>query len=221
MIPARLAEICSRLSPSKILADVGCDHGYLSEYALSRGLCGRAYVTDISAGSLKKATRLLQPYIDAGRCIPVLCDGLDGIGETPDLVVIAGMGGEETVKILSRVSLPERFVLQPMHNSDKLRRHLLERGAHICHDYTFESGGYFYDLIAGEGSGGDSYTAREIFFGRDNLRVPTEAFLRKAEEEIGKLRAYLAREMSAGNRQEMTARLAAWQCASSHTGERS
>ncbi len=203
----RIAEICACLTPAHVFADVGCDHGYMTRYMLKNNLCERAYISDISAGSLEKARTLLNAEVEAGRCIPVVADGLDGIKEPCDLVLIAGLGGEETVKILSRVPLPKRFVLQPMKNTDKLRAFLIERGAKILCDYTFEDG-KFYDLIVGEGEGGDRYSDFEIKYGRDNLRSPSAAFCRFLAAEQGKLRARLARrEVRGESRDEMRAKL--------------
>ena len=70
-----------RLPKAHVFADVGCDHGYCTQYAFEHELCERAYVTDISEGSLQKAKTLLQKYVRAGRCMPVVCDGMDGIDE--------------------------------------------------------------------------------------------------------------------------------------------
>ena len=43
----RIREICSALPRVSVFADVGCDHGYCTRYMFERGLCERAYVTDI------------------------------------------------------------------------------------------------------------------------------------------------------------------------------
>ena len=186
----RLEVICSRLPRCRVLADVGCDHGYATAYALRSGLCGRAYACDVSAASLKKAETLLQEEIAAGRCVPVCTDGLDGVSDA-DCVLIAGMGGEEIIGILSRVPLPERFVLQPMRNTEKVRRFLVARGARLEEDFTFEDG-KFYDLIAGSGGGGDCYTDFEFRYGRDNLRAPGAAFLKKMRREADVVRQALS-----------------------------
>ena len=77
----RVAALVSELAPCASLADVGCDHGYATAYALRSGLCGRAYACDVSAASLKKAETLLQEEIAAGRCVPVCTDGLDGVSD--------------------------------------------------------------------------------------------------------------------------------------------
>ncbi len=190
----RIAHICAALTAARVFADIGCDHGYMTRYMLDNGLCERAYLSDVSAGSLRKAERLLERYIRAGSCIPVVADGLEGLPEPCDLVLIAGMGGEEIVSILSKFPLPARFVLQPMRNCEKVRRHLLARGARIERDETFSEGTArpkYYELIAGDGTGGDVYSEREFRYGRDNLRGASPAFLPMLREEAAKLAARL------------------------------
>lgn len=198
--------VCSHIPAATVFADVGCDHGYMAKYALDCGLCERAYISDISRESLKKAETLLRAEIAAGRCFPVCADGMGGLPERCDCVLIAGLGGEEIVRILSAGELPEKFVLQPMKNAEKVRSFLLERGAKIVADYTFADGKY-YDLIAGERAGGDEYSDYELEFGRDNLRTPSADFLCKMREESGKLRALLTRKMERESREEILRRL--------------
>lgn len=207
----RIKTICSHLPQGKKLADVGCDHGFCAQYALSSGLFETVYISDISAGSLKKAETLLNRYVAEGRCVPVLADGMKGLPKDCDCVLIAGLGGEEIMRILSEGYLSEKFIFQPMKNAEKLRKYLIERGAKITADYTFGEG-YFYDLIVGEREGGSAYTEEEILFGRDNLRTRSPSFLHKCEDEMSKLRAYLERkDMSAESRAEVMNRKKDWE----------
>ncbi len=201
----RLRKICAHLRAVPVLADVGCDHGYMAKYALENGLCERVYVTDVSRESLKKAETLLAEEITAGRCKSVCCDGLDGVPERCDSVLIAGMGGEEIIHILRE--LPAHFVLQPMKNAEKLRRYLVGRGAKILTDITFFAGKY-YHLVAGEGQGGDKYSPLEFLFGRDNLKRPSEDFAGYLKAEIEKMKSYSCEKMNAEARAEHERRLA-------------
>lgn len=203
----RIKIICSHLPKVEIFADVGCDHGYCTQYMLRRGLCETAYISDISKGSLSKAEKLLSREIAEGKCVPVCADGLKGVPHC-DLVLIAGLGGEEIVRILTEGYLPQKFVLQPMKNAERVRAFLVERGCNILSDDTFYAEGKYYDLITGENAGGSAYSDWEIAFGRDNLKKMPEAFLGKLREEENKLRAYLASmEMSEKSRDEVRKRL--------------
>ncbi len=186
----RIKKLCSYLDLCESFADVGCDHGYCTKYMLERGLCGRATISDISPKSLEKAQRLLAKYIDMGKLASICCDGLEGIDPSTELILIAGMGGEEIISILERSFLPRRFVFQPMKNAPRLRRYLLSIGAHISRDEVFLSGKKFYFVICGERTGERvDYTPAQLEFGRQ-LQSPTlRKFLR---EEIEKCRGYLA-----------------------------
>lgn len=187
----RIERICAVLPRCRVFADVGCDHGYCTRYMLDNALCERAYVSDVSAACLKKAELLLGADIAAGRCVPVCADGMDGLPEEPDCLLIAGMGGEEIVRILARRPvLPQMFVLQPMKNTEKVRAFLLSRGAGIQNDFTFRDG-KFYDLIVGTRSGGTTYSDFELRYGRDNLLSPSHDFLQKLSKDAATLRLAL------------------------------
>ena len=202
----RLDVICAHIPACRVFADVGCDHGYCTRYALQNGLCERAYPCDVSAACLKKAEELLREEIAAGRCFPVCCDGLDGLTEEPDCVLIAGMGGEEIVSILSRRErLPAKFVLQPMKNAEKVRAFLCARGAGIGEDMTFRDG-KFYDLITGSREGGTVYSAFELRYGRDNLLNPTRDFFGKIQKDAETVR-FALRAAEGAQRETLIERL--------------
>lgn len=193
----RIKKLCSYLSRCSVFADIGCDHGYCTEYMLKNSLCDSAIISDISPKSLKKAERLLGDYIEDCKCRSVCCFGLEKI-EYADLVLIAGMGGEEIISILKSAYIPERFVLQPMHNVQKLRQYLLERGAEITADEPFEADGKFYFVLKGSRSGNKSeYTKAELVFGKGDIKGAAGRYIAK---ELEKKRSYLKGEPSAGER---------------------
>ncbi len=185
----RIDKICSYIDPCESFADVGCDHGYCTLYALKRGLCKSAIISDVSAKSLQKAEKLLAAYIKGGGCRSVCCDGLEDIPRDIGQVLIAGMGGIEIVKILENAFIPEKFIFQPMKNAPYLREYLIARGCKITDDDIFRDG-KFYFIIKGQSSGGTpKYSKEELFFGRNSMRNP---LIREyAAEELAKLENYL------------------------------
>ena len=197
----RIETLCALLKPTTTFADVGCDHGYCSEYMLKNGLCAFAILSDISKGSLEKATTLLEEYVKAGKAKGVLGNGFFGVPKDTEEVLIAGMGGEEIVAILSHERygfMPEKFVFQPMLNPDKLRAYILDNGGFIERDYTFMADGKFYDVIVGrkrkEYEGKQSYNAWEIEFGRDNLIERGEAFIKRISKKFRDIDGFLKSE---------------------------
>lgn len=209
----RIEKLCSLLVRADVFADVGCDHGYCSEYMLKNGLCKKAILSDVSKGSLQKAETLLADYIESGKAVSVLGDGFYGVDKDVDEVLIAGMGGSEIVEILSNERygfLPKRFVFQPMHDAEKLRRYLIRNGAIIERDFTFSDGKY-YDVICGtNGKGGGQvrdYSDAEYEFGRENLEKMPAAFVGKIKKQIRNTENYLSQSaLQAESRAELTAR---------------
>ena len=169
----RLNTIVSELSKCNTFADVGCDHGYVAEAMLSTEKCNFAYVTDVSAVCLQKAEELLKGNF-LGKFEAIVTDGLKNVPKV-DQVLIAGMGGELICDILKNADfLPDRIVLQPMKNADKVRKTVIGLGYKMIKDYTFKDT-KFYDLIVCE-RGEENYSLDEIEFGRDNLKEKGEAF---------------------------------------------
>ena len=186
----RIEKILGLISPCKTFVDVGCDHGYVSKAVMDMGLCERAIITDISEKCLNKARLLLSKEIESGTVVSVVTDGLKGVMDA-DQVLIAGMGGEEIVKIICESPfLPQKFVLQPMKNTKKVRLVLLEKGYKLEKDFVFYSGRKYYDVIVAV-EGEDSYTDEELEFGRTNLCERSADFKRRVREELDKINGYL------------------------------
>ncbi len=185
----RFDEITKNVVKSKLIADVGCDHGYVSEKILKKGLAEKLIISDVSAKCLNKAEVLLEEHLKQGVVTAIVSDGFENYKDYPDQAIIAGMGGEETIKILN-VYKPYRLVLQPMKNIDKLRVFLIENGYKILKDYTFFDCGKFYDIIVAT-VGEDMLTNEEIKFGRTNLLEKTNDFINKWKNEIQKIKVVL------------------------------
>lgn len=197
----RIDKLCAYLSPCKTFADVGCDHGYCTQYMLKNELCEKAIISDISEKCLSKAQNLLKSYIDDGKCIPVCCFGLEKVEDSVDLVLIAGMGGEEITAILEAAYIPRNFVLQPMRNVREVREYLLKSGAEITRDDVFESGGKFYFVICGKRDGNVcAYTPAELQFGKGDINGALGEYLK---DELGKRQEYLTRNLSEISRSQI------------------
>lgn len=181
----RLETLLSLIPQCGIFADIGCDHGYIANAMLLRRKCERVIVSDISAECLKKAETLLsQNFPD--KFAAVVSDGFDNVGFA-DCALIAGMGGDIISEILSSAkNLPEQLVLQPMKNTEKVRRTVIGSGYKILRDYTFRDGKFYDVLVACKGDGG-FYTDMEYAFGRDNLKEKGDDFVAMINVAIAEL----------------------------------
>ncbi len=184
----RVEVISSLILTCKTLADVGCDHGYVSLEALKSGKAEKVYITDISEKSLGKAiTFLSEIYPDS--FTPFLTDGLTSVPYA-EQAVIAGMGGEEIIKILQKSPYkPVILILQPMKNADKVRKFLHEFGYGIEKDFMFYAENKYYEVLRARLDFSDGYTEKEELYGRGNLRGNPDflIYLDRKIEETGKI----------------------------------
>ena len=97
----RMQRLASLVAGGNRLADVGTDHGYIPIALIEEGRIPGAIAMDVNQGPLLRAEAHirefgLSTYIETRRS-----DGLAGLapGEA-DTVLIAGMGGRLTVRIL-------------------------------------------------------------------------------------------------------------------------
>lgn len=172
-ISDRLKFIFSHIPNCDYFADIGCDHGYISQLMLEQNKCKKLVYSDISAPSLQKAQKLLCGYENAK---PVCCSGLEKIDNTVDCVLIAGMGGENIISILQNGFLPKTLVLQPMKNTDKLRVYLNKNGYFLQKDFIFKAENKFYNLLIAV-KGSQVLSQEEIEYGVDNLKNPSKDFI--------------------------------------------
>ena len=179
--------LLSLIPDCRVFADVGCDHGYMSYEMLKNRKCDRVIVSDISAECLKKAETLLQETFP-DKFTAVVSDGFENVGNC-DCALIAGMGGDTISDILAAAAgrLPEYLVLQPMKNSQRVRRDLVSLGYEILRDYTFRDG-KFYDVILAKKGGNETYIADDYAYGRDNLTEKGEDFIALVNSRIDELK---------------------------------
>lgn len=179
--------LLSLIPDCRVFADVGCDHGYIAYEMLKNRKCDRVIASDISAECLQKAETLLRETFP-DKYTAVVSDGFENVGNC-DCALIAGMGGDTIADILAAAAgrLPEYLVLQPMKNSQRVRRDLVSLGYEILRDYTFRDG-KFYDVILAKNGGNETYTADDYIYGRDNLIEKSEDFVALVNSRIDELK---------------------------------
>lgn len=148
----RLFTCAEFVRENSVLADVGTDHAYLPAFLLKQGKIRFALCCDINEKPLESAKATVEEYGVADGVKLYLCDGLSGVekDEFSDLV-IAGMGGEMIIKILTDCPYikDEKYnlILQPMTKAYELRRFLCENGFLIKDEKAAESNNKIYTVI--------------------------------------------------------------------------
>lgn len=202
----RLQAVADRVS-GEVLADIGTDHAYLPAYLLQNGKISGAIAADLRPGPLARAKFTAR---EAGcRMEFRLCDGLTGFrrGEA-DVIVLAGMGGENIARILAGAPWSDwtgiQLILQPMSTQPELRRWLWTHGFVISWEKLVQEGETLYVIQGVEAGREKSFTSAELWAGRqsrDPLRgIWLEHLIRKTGRALEGLRQ--AREACA-KRQEL------------------
>lgn len=196
MLTPRLRAIADMVTGSRVAADIGCDHGYISKTLLEEGRAQRVIACDISEKSLQKAADLAALSGMESKMETRLGDGLAvlSVGEA-DTVIIAGMGGmlicrmlEQQPEVAARV---ERFVLTPHKNEAELRAFLCKNGYDITDEALSVEDERYYQIICARPGGATNvedeffhYVGKRLIEKRDpNL----EGFLRKRIAETEKI----------------------------------
>ena len=174
------------VSKPQYAIDVGTDHAKLPMYLVSE--CGFSAVTatDINEGPCKTAREniSLAGAFFKERIDVIKTDGLEGLSHlSPDRIIIAGMGGELIVSILSAAEFVRRekgkikFVLQPQSKEQLLRKYLCENGYLILDEKRCRDSGKDYCVISAIFDGERREASLlELYFGKSGLEAPDELF---------------------------------------------
>ena len=191
MLSKRLKTVADLVTKGNIVADVGTDHGYVPIYLVEKGISPFAYAMDVNEGPLNKAKLNIAEHGLEDKIETILSDGLDSFGNRKaDTVIIAGMGGDLIVDILSRAPEFEELILSPHKRVDLVRKYLCDNGYMISDEKMVEDAEKYYPVIKAV-MGESSYSDVELEFGPVLLEKQDEtlkSFLQKELEKFSKIK---------------------------------
>ncbi len=200
----RMHMVADLVTPGMVLADIGCDHGYLSVWLVREKIVSRAIAMDLREGPLNKAKESIAFFHQEAVIETRLSDGMDLLkpGEA-DRIVIAGMGGILMRDILQRGKAccenAEQLVLQPQSDSELVRREIQEQGFRIEDEQAcLEDGKYYIAFSCVKGNETIPYSDVELKYGRILAEKRDETFLSFLREELMKKEAMYQRLREAG-----------------------
>ena len=160
VLSRRLTAIKDFVTPGYVLADIGTDHALLPVRLLLEGKIPRALCCDIGTGPLQRAADHLKLYHVDHLAETRLSDGLSALSPgDAESVLIAGMGGELTARILrdcdSRTDETGRgfretvreWILSPHTEWDVVRHYLRLSGREIIGERMIREEGKYYVVI--------------------------------------------------------------------------
>ncbi len=152
ILAPRLKKIADSINGFYSIADIGSDHAYLPIYLIKAKKIKNAIATDVNAGPVKIAQKRiadkkLESFIEVRKG-----NGLEAIASNEaDVIVIAGMGGILISEIIENrlevAKAAKLMVLQPMRDSDRVRRSLYNNGFMILDEELVKDDGKIYEII--------------------------------------------------------------------------
>ncbi len=166
----RLEKIISFVETGALIADVGCDHGFVPIELIKRGTVQKAAALDVNREPLEKARENALKAGTSDRISFYLSNGLEKLPVgTADTVIIAGMGGILMARILEEA--PEElmkeiksFILAPQSEYEHFRHYLAENGFAIDDEALIKEDGKFYPIIKCKKSGESYAYEKKIYF---------------------------------------------------------
>jgi len=148
----RLLACCQFVHPGDRVADIGCDHGYLSIHLLKNGIASSVIAADINDGPLQSAMRNVRKFGVTEKINFYLSDGFRNIPRDFDCAVCAGMGADTMMSIIHHAShwlknSKYRLILQCQSKRPELRQWLYDEGFRINRETLAKDGKFVYSIM--------------------------------------------------------------------------
>ena len=180
----RIEELTKFIYPYRVIADVGCDHGYLIKMAFDKGLIDKAYAIDNKVGPLENAKSNLARYKNVTF---LLSDGLDDLSVDTEVIILAGMGGNLVINILNKnkhkLDNVKRIIIEANRNTELVRKFAMDNDFKIVSEKIIEEDSVFYEIIVLE-KGKMKLNPLEIKFGPVLLKDKDDMFIKKWTSQL-------------------------------------
>jgi tRNA (adenine22-N1)-methyltransferase len=176
---------------AETVADVGCDHAYVSIALIKRDIAKHVIAMDVRSGPLEIAKKNVEEYGLVTDIELRLSDGLSKLSPMEvDAIVIAGMGGLLVKKILVEgrdvleCECPPELILQPQSDIGEVRKYLHDINYHIVKEMMLIDEGKYYTVIHASYGCEEHYESPEDYiYGKCNIEDGKDVFISFLEKE--------------------------------------
>ena len=163
----RLLACCEFVNKGDRIADVGCDHGYLSIHLLTSGIASSAIASDVAEGPLLSAQRNARKFGVSKNITFHLSDGVKDIPRDFDTLICAGMGADTMMSILDAApwlkNAQYRLILQCQSKRPELRKYLYANDFAIRRETLAQDGKFIYPVMEVVYAPGESLREAEYY----------------------------------------------------------
>lgn len=194
----RMKCIADMVTPGKVVADIGCDHAFISIYLVKQGISEGGLAMDIAAGPLENAKKNIEMYGVADKVKTRISNGMDALEKNEsDAAIISGMGGPLIIDILSRgiskLSEGYELILSPQSEIEDVRHFLRESSFRIVDEEMMIEDGKYYNIIKAiyleNATDDQEVDTNKVYdrYGKLLIQKKSPVLLRYSEERIEKL----------------------------------
>lgn len=137
--------------PKGIVADIGADHGKLMIALFEGGVISHGYAVENKKGPYNRLVSALKEKKLEEDVVPLFSDGIEDLPEAVHTVVIAGMGGDNILKILKKHPNKTKQIdtlIVDAHNAiPKVRDEVCKMGFVIADEKIVREEDIFYEII--------------------------------------------------------------------------
>jgi len=188
----RLKAVADAVTKGNVVADVGCDHAYISIYLIQEGYAPSVIAMDVNKGPLQRAMDNIKLHGYEHNIQTRLSNGLQKLEvKEADTILLAGMGGNLMTQILEEghmaVKEAKELILQPQSEISDLRKYLHTIGYEILSEEMVIDDDKYYIVIKSKNVGQAIPYEKEIYylFGKNLL-----------EQKDAVLKQYLLKELN-------------------------
>lgn len=165
----RLKAVADSVTKGNRVADVGCDHAYISIYLIENDIAPYVIAMDVNKGPLSRAKENIKRKNYEERIDTRLSNGLEKmLPKEADTILLAGMGGVLMIKILEEgrevVNSAKELVLQPQSEIPLVRKYIHSIGYKMTEEQILMDDGKYYIVIKAIKSDEIETYEKEVFY---------------------------------------------------------
>ncbi len=178
MLSKRLEAVASFVHPNAFCIDVGCDHALLDIYLANKYDQIRLIASDINDKPLLQAKKNIDKYCLNKRILIRNGSGLDPITDEVDTIIIAGMGGNNIVKILTakeKLKNIKQIIISSNNNEYLVKTKLKKYGFYLQNEVLVLDKKIIY-IIMNFTKNKKKYSRSQLKYGTDNLKQDIDLY---------------------------------------------
>ena len=177
--------------PKGIAADIGADHGKLMIALFEGGIVSHGYAVENKKGPYGRLLKALQERNLEEDIVPLFSDGIKDLPENVHTVIIAGMGGNNIIDILTKYPKKTEqittLIIDAHTAIPKVRREISNMGFVIADEKMVREDDIFYEIIKFVRADVAFYGENDIEFGPILRAEKSATFKEKYETRISEI----------------------------------